>query len=147
MLYRLSHYFEYKGLRLLSCFFYFLNIVIFGCEITPQSQVGGGMVILHVVGNVIHAKIGENVLIYGHNTLGGRGDRNSEAGFLGGPIIGNNVVIGDNTNVYGPITIGNNVRIAAMSMVTESLPDDVVAGGIPAKITPGRKIERNGGNG
>ena len=48
--------------------------------------------------------------------------------------IGNNVYIGNNAQLMPGVTVGNNVLIAAGSIVTKSVPDNVVVGGNPARI-------------
>lgn len=49
-------------------------------------------------------------------------------------IIGDNCYISTGVTILGPITIGNNVTIAAGAVVTQDVPDNVIVGGIPAKI-------------
>ena len=51
--------------------------------------------------------------------------------------IGNNVYIGNNAMILPGVEIGNNVIIGAGSIVTRSVPDNVVVTGIPAKIVSG----------
>ena len=48
--------------------------------------------------------------------------------------IGNNVYIGNNSLIMPGVTIGCNVLVAAGSVVTHSVPDNVVIGGNPARI-------------
>lgn len=48
--------------------------------------------------------------------------------------IGKNCYIGVGTTILGPVTIGDNVTIAAGAVVTKDVPDNVVVGGIPAII-------------
>jgi acetyltransferase-like isoleucine patch superfamily enzyme len=48
--------------------------------------------------------------------------------------IGNGVWLGANVSVMKGVSIGDNTVIAAGSLVTRSLPANVVAGGIPAKV-------------
>lgn len=48
--------------------------------------------------------------------------------------IGNNVFIGYGAIVLPGVNIGDNVIIAAGSCVVKSIPSNVVAGGIPAKV-------------
>lgn len=48
--------------------------------------------------------------------------------------IGNNVYIGNNVIILPGITIGNNVIIGAGAVVTKSIPDNTVYGGVPAKF-------------
>lgn len=48
--------------------------------------------------------------------------------------VGSNVYIGNNALIMPGVTIGDNVLIAAGSVVTKSVPNDVVIGGNPARI-------------
>lgn len=48
--------------------------------------------------------------------------------------IGNNVSFGINCTVLKGVTIGDNTFIAAGSVVTKDIPNNCVAGGIPAKV-------------
>ncbi len=48
--------------------------------------------------------------------------------------IGDNVWIGGNTVIFPGVAIGNNVTIGAGSVVTKSIPDNVLAFGNPCKI-------------
>lgn len=48
--------------------------------------------------------------------------------------VGDNVFIGCNVTILPNIKIGNNVIIAAGSIVTKDIPDNSVVGGNPAKI-------------
>ena len=60
-------------------------------------------------------------------------------------IIGDYVYIGSNSLIMPGVTIGDNVLIAAGSVVTKSVPSNVVVGGNPARIvcTIEEYIERN----
>ena len=54
---------------------------------------------------------------------------------IGLPItIGDNVWIGGNETIVGGVTIGNNTVIGAGSVVTRSIPDNVIAFGNPCKV-------------
>jgi acetyltransferase-like isoleucine patch superfamily enzyme len=48
--------------------------------------------------------------------------------------IGNNVWIGSNVKILKGVSIGDNSIIANGSVVTKSIPENVIAGGMPAKI-------------
>ncbi len=48
--------------------------------------------------------------------------------------IGNNVWIGAKVTICGGATVGNNVVIGANTLVCKNIPDNVVVGGVPAKI-------------
>ena len=49
-------------------------------------------------------------------------------------VIKRNVFIGSNVKILKGVTIGENTVIANGSIVTKSLPANVIAGGNPAKI-------------
>lgn len=47
--------------------------------------------------------------------------------------VGNDVWIGGNCTILPGVTVGNNVIIAAGAVVTKSIPDNCLVGGVPAK--------------
>jgi len=49
-------------------------------------------------------------------------------------IIGDNVWLGSNTIILSGVKIGSGTIVAAGSVVSKDLPENVIAGGIPAKI-------------
>jgi maltose O-acetyltransferase len=60
--------------------------------------------------------------------------RNASAG-EGAPVnIGNNVWLGSRVMVLKGVSIGDNSVVAAMAVVTKSLPSNCVAAGVPAKV-------------
>jgi len=52
----------------------------------------------------------------------------------GDVLIGDNVLIGANVFICPNVVIGNNVVIGANSLVNKSIPDNCLAGGVPAKV-------------
>lgn len=71
---------------------------------------------------------GEGVKIYDHDHNFNRGEvRFRNQGYNTGSIsIGNNCWIGSNTLILTGVTIGDNVVIAAGSVVTKSIPNDTI---------------------
>ncbi|WP_414045614.1 acyltransferase [Macrococcus equi] len=61
-------------------------------------------------------------------------EKNPNIDIFGPIIVGNNVFIGINSILLPNVTIGDNVVIAAGSVVTKSFPDNCVIGGNPATI-------------
>lgn len=103
-----------------------------GIEIHPGATIGSGLFIDHGLGVVIGetAEIGNNCTIYHQVTLGGTGKDQGKRH----PTLGDNVLVGAGAKVLGPVTIGNNTRIAAGSVALQSLPCNCTAAGIPACV-------------
>ncbi|MDD5822962.1 MAG: serine O-acetyltransferase [Firmicutes bacterium] len=98
-----------------------------GIEIHPGATIGKNFFIDHGTGVVIGetAEIGDNVMLYHGVTLGGTGKDTGKRH----PTVGNNVTIGAQTTVLGPITIGDNVVIGAESVVRRDVePNTTVVG-------------------
>jgi serine O-acetyltransferase len=111
-----------------------LNFVLFGIEIAMRCEIGDGLYFPHTVGTVIGAlRIGQNAVIYHGVTLGAK---EMDIGYHpdARPNVGDNVIIGSGAKILGGITIGNNVIVGANAVVTQSVPPNVVIGGIPARI-------------
>lgn len=130
--YRVSHWF-YKHHR-----FFCARMVsqwgrgFTGIEIHPGAEIGNGLFMDHGMGIVIGetTEIGNNVTLYHGVTLGGTG---KDAGKRH-PTIGDNVLIATGSKVLGPVTIGNNSRIGANSVVLSCVPPDATVVGIPGKV-------------
>ena len=108
-----------------------------GIEIHPGATIGKNLFIDHGMGIVIGetTEIGDNCTIYHQVTLGGTGKETGKRH----PTIGNNVLIGTGAKILGPVVIGDNVRVAAGSVVLKSIPGQVTVAGVPARI-----VSRNG---
>lgn len=72
-------------------------------------------------------------------------DKISDFDCFGKVTVGDYVYIGTNSMIMPGVTIGNHVLVAAGSVVTKSVPDNVVIAGNPAKIicTIDNYLERN----
>lgn len=92
-----------------------------------------------------HCQITNGVKIFTHG--GGAAVRLRYPRFdcFGKVVIGDYVYLGNNATVMPGVSIGNNVLVAACSVVTKSIPSNVVVGGNPASIlcTINEYIERN----
>ena len=81
-----------------------------------------------------HVQITNDVRFFTHGGGWVFREKFPEFDFFGKIRIGNNVYIGNSAMLMPGITIGNNVIIGAGSVVTKSIPDNVVVAGNPAKI-------------
>jgi len=110
---------------------------ITGIEIHPGAKIGKRFFIDHGMGVVIGetAEIGNDVLLYQGVVLGGTSLVKEKRH----PTIGNRVVIGSAAIVLGPITIRDDARIGANSVVVNSVPKGVTVVGIPGKIVQDKR--------
>ena len=81
-----------------------------------------------------HCLIGPNVSMYTACHPLEADERNKFIEWAEPITIGNNVWIGGSVTILPGVTIGNNSVIGAGAVVTKNIPDNVVAGGNPAKI-------------
>ncbi len=103
--------------------------VVCGAEIPINARIGGGLLLTHPNGVVIHpdAIIGPNCLIFQQVTIG----IGSTPGL---PRIGAHVNIGAGAKILGGIVIGDRARIGANAVVLRDVPAGATAVGIPAQV-------------
>jgi len=136
VVYRTSRSAMLAGVPLVPNLLTYLNLVLFGLEITPRCEVGPGLFFAHTSGAIIGAsRIGSNATIFGGVNLGAK---HLDMGFdpAQRPEVGNDVVLGTGCKVLGPVRIGDNAVIGANAVVLHSVePNTTVVG------SPARKIE------
>jgi serine O-acetyltransferase len=103
-----------------------------GVEIHPGACLGRRVFIDHGMGVVIGetAVVGDDVTLYQGVTLGGTGKGEGKRH----PTLRNGVFVGNNANILGNITIGENSRVGAGSVVVRAVPPDSTVVGVPAHI-------------
>lgn len=104
---------------------------VFGVDIHPAASIKGGVMIDHASGVVIGetSTIEENVSIFQGVTLGGKGTETGDRH----PKIKSGVSIYASSTILGNITIGENSKVAAGSLVIKDVPPNITVAGIPAK--------------
>ena len=98
----------------------------FNCEVFSSSRV----------------EVGDYGLFAAYTYVVGGGHDHSDVGAViidqarpsKGVTIGRNVWLGAGAKVLDGVTLGSNVVVGAGAVVNESLPDSVIAAGVPAKI-------------
>ncbi len=114
----------------------YVNLVLFGLEITPKCEIGPGVFFAHPLGCTIGAsRIGKNVTIFQGVGLGAL---HPDMGFNKALRceIGDNVTLAAGCKVLGPYRIGDNVLVGANSVVLHSVGPNVTVFGIPARVVP-----------
>ncbi len=111
-----------------------------GIEIHPGAKIGKRLFIDHGMGVVIGetTEIGDDCLIYKGVVLGGTTLVKKKRH----PTLGNRVVVGSNSTVLGPITIGDGARIGSGSVVVKSVPPGATVVGVPGRVVESLSPDR-----
>jgi serine O-acetyltransferase len=99
--------------------------IVTGADIPLNCQIGGGLILPHPNGVVIHpsAKIGVNCTIFQQVTIVTKVQ------------IGSHVDIGAGAKILKNVTIGNHAKVGANAVLKNiDIPEGATAVGIPAKI-------------
>lgn len=130
VIFRISHFFYRIKLLPLAKILWGVNRFIYAIDIDPGAELNGGFVIIHGIGVVIgRYVISEGLFkIYQGATLGGNNDKESiyNGMLLRQPYIKDNVTIGINAAVLGPIVIGAGAVIGTNAVVTKEVMDNHV---------------------
>src|SRR5436853_1366344 len=138
--YRLSHWLWARGVPFVPRVISQLARWLTGIEIHPAAKIGTGFFIDHGMGVVIGetAEIGDYVTLFQGVTLGGTGKERGKRH----PTLGNHVVVGAGAKILGGITIGDNVKIGANSVVLKNVAANSTVIGVPARVirTQGERL-------
>jgi serine O-acetyltransferase len=129
---RVNHWLWTHRLRLLARFLSQVARLLTGVEIHPGAQIGRRFFIDHGMGVVIGETtiVGDDVTLYQGVTLGGTGKEKGKRH----PTLRNNVVVGGGAKILGNVTIGENCRVGAGSVVLSDVPDNSTIVGVPGHI-------------
>jgi serine O-acetyltransferase len=139
-IHRIAHFFYSKKMYLVSRIISHISRFLTGIEIHPGARIGRRVFIDHGMGVVIGetSEVGDDVLLYKGVVLGGtsleKGKRH--------PTVGNNVVIGSNACILGPIVIGNGAKIGSGSVVIKDVPSGATVVGVPGKVVEKRTMDK-----
>lgn len=136
---RIAHWHWNEGKRNVALYLQSRSSEIFQTDIHPGAQLGKGVFLDHATGFVAGetAVIEDSVSILHGVTLGGTGTDKTDRH----PKIRTGVLIGAGAQIIGNIEIGAYSKIAAGSLVTESIPPRSTAVGVPARIIKGAGTE------
>ena len=118
-------------------FYYFYRVklsrlgLLYNIQIAPNTC-GYGLRLMHLSGGggiLLNIKKAGNYCGFNSGVLLGNIDNQDNR-----PTLGDHVAFGPGAKAFGRITIGNNVFVAPNAVVTKDVPDNVIVGGIPAKI-------------
>jgi len=129
---RVNHWLWNHGCFLVARWWSEVARFLTGIEIHPGATIGRRLFIDHGLGVVIGetAIVGNDVTMYQGVTLGGTGKEQGKRH----PTIEDKVVIGGGAKILGNITVGENCRIGAGSVVLRNVPPDSTVVGVPGHI-------------
>lgn len=118
-------------------------VFIFKCDISPLAEVPFSTRFPHYIGIVIGAcRMGEHCVIRNNVTIGkktlgvryptskGMTIAEHQAQF---PVLGDEVIVGSNACIIGPVQVGSSSVIGAGSVVVSDIESNAVYAGVPAK--------------
>ena len=135
MCYRIAHWLWREGRETLAFHLQSRVSERFGVDIHPAARLGCGIMIDHATAVTIGetAVVGDDVSILHEVTLGGTGTQHGDRH----PKIARGVLIGAGAKILGNITVGEEARIAAGSVVLNRVPPHCTVAGVPAKPVGG----------
>ena len=138
---QIAHALYKRNLRFLARIVSQVSRFFTGIEIHPGAKIGRRFFIDHGMGIVIGetCEIGNDVTIYQGVTLGGTGKEKGKRH----PTLHDNVLVATGAKVLGSITIGENSKVGAGSVVLKDVPPNSTVVGIPGTvvIVNGEKIK------
>ncbi len=129
---RLAHFFFKKKLFFIARVISQISRFFTGIEIHPGAVIGRRLFIDHGMGVVIGetCEIGDDVTLYQGVTLGGTGKERGKRH----PTLADNVLVATGAKVLGSITVGENSKVGAGSVVLKDVPPNSTVVGIPGKV-------------
>ena len=146
---RIANFLSIAKFDLLARMISQLSRFLTGIEIHPKAKIGKKLFIDHGMGVVIGetSEIGDNVTIYHGVTLGGISPAENsleQVNLKRHPTIKNNVIIGSGAQILGPISVGNNARIGANTVISKNVPENGTMVGNPARnINKDKTVDSN----
>ncbi|MCO6390496.1 serine O-acetyltransferase [Aliihoeflea aestuarii] len=129
---RLAHWLWSRGRKDFALYLQSRSSAVFQTDIHPAAIVGRGIFLDHATGLVVGetAVIEDNVSILHDVTLGGTGKASGDRH----PKIRHGVLIGAGAKILGNIEIGHCTKIAAGSVVLQSIANNKTVAGVPGRV-------------
>ena len=138
--YRVAHWLKGRHIPFLPRAISQLARWLTGIEIHPSAKIGAAIFhrSWHGCGHRGNGRDRRPRHVFQGVTLGGTGKERGKRH----PTLGNHVVVGAGAKILGGITIGDNVKIGANSVVLKSVPPNSTVIGVPARIikTQGERL-------
>ncbi|MEM9740685.1 MAG: serine O-acetyltransferase [Pseudomonadota bacterium] len=133
--YRIAHQLWAQGRETLAFYFQSRSNELFGIDIHPAARIGTAIMLDHASGITIGetAHVGDDCSLLHGVTLGGTGKEVGDRH----PKIGRGVLLSVGAKVLGNISVGDEAKVAAGSVVLKDVPARCTVAGVPAKMVGG----------
>ncbi|MBK8199762.1 MAG: serine O-acetyltransferase [Acidobacteria bacterium] len=132
---RVAHELWRQGRETLAFHFQSRASELFDVDIHPAARIGRGVMLDHASGITIGetAVVGDGCSLLHGVTLGGTGKEVGDRH----PKIGRGVLLSVGAKILGNITVGDEAKVAAGSVVLKDVPAHCTVAGVPAKVVGG----------
>jgi len=132
---RIAHQLWRLGRETLAFHFQSRASELFDVDIHPAARIGRGVMLDHASGITIGetAVVGDGCSLLHGVTLGGTGKEVGDRH----PKIGRGVLLSVGAKILGNITVGDEAKVAAGSVVLKDVPGYCTVAGVPAKVVAG----------
>jgi len=125
--------------RFFGFVFWRLNVLINGCDIRPEADIGPGLSLPHPMGVVIGpVSTGSRLTVHQNVTMGRARSLDEYAGIKSRPVLGDDVMIYAGAVIVGAVSIGDRATIGANAVVVSDVPEGSTAFAPPARCMPAR---------
>ncbi len=121
--YRTSHWLHCNAWSRLARLLAGINLILHKLTIPPEACLGGGVLMPHLAGLVLHGRAGSDLALYANAVCSCLGDA-TIAPVSWAPCLGDGVMIGGHSGAFGAITLGDGVQLGPKVQVAQ----DVAAG-------------------
>jgi serine O-acetyltransferase len=120
LLHRIAHACHRRNWHVLARVASRINHVVHRVDIDPGSMIGPGLYIPHPVGVVFHGHAGAGLTLYSRAVVVPAGHGR---GVVNAPQLGNEVTVGVNAVVSGPVRIGHRAFVGSNAAIARDVPD------------------------
>lgn len=133
-IHRLAHYLYVNGWCRLAVLLTRINFTLHKINITPQSCIGPRCRLPHPPGVMFHGRSGSDLTLYSLAICTTREDC-LEGPVESGPLLGNNVLLGAHAVLMGPLSVGDETKIAFAVRLDKDVPAGVIVSSKVVRLT------------
>lgn len=140
LLHRAAHLLHARGWLWLAQLFGWLSYYLHKAAISPASCIGGGLYLASPVGVGFHGSAGARLTLSTRSLCGSAFPLLAQD-IAGAPKLGDDVVLGTQAVVMGPVVLGDRVRVGFNVVLGRDAPADVLVAsrGMLSRVTERRE--------